>query len=199
MINESILDRLSFKSSIGKSLRKIRMTDLTEYDKQKLVKDLNEYRRYLIEKTNINELGVAVRIKSTDSFKLKIERYKNTDRSLFSVVNDLLNIRIITEEYSCFEDALYLRKVDMTQGKSVDDGYRAIHYYYCKDNQHYPIEIQIWSEIDSIFNTWTHKYSYKFEKSDIGKVLRRAYDSGIITSEKEFKQALELLRKDEKL
>ena len=196
MINESILNGLSFKSSIGKSLRKIRMTDLTEFDKQKLVKDLNEYRSYLIEKTNLNELGVAARIKSTDSFKLKIERYKNIDRSLFSVVNDLLSIRVVVEEYSCFEDTLYLRKVDMTQGKSVDDGYRAVHYYYSKDNQHYQIEIQVWSAHDSVFNTWTHMYSYKFENCDVGIALRKAYDSGIITSEDEFKQALEALRKD---
>lgn len=38
--------------------------------------------------------------------------------------------------------------MDLRNGKMIDDGYRAIHLYYQRDNLAYPIEIQLWCEDD---------------------------------------------------
>ena len=35
----------------------------------------------------------------------------------------------------------YFRVVDLRKGKKIDDGYRAIHLYYQRNNLAYPIEI----------------------------------------------------------
>ena len=59
------------------------------------------------------------------------------------VFNDILGFRAFCDSYS---DILNFKSdefkiVNLTSGKSNDDGYRGVHVYYQKDNSHYPIEI----------------------------------------------------------
>ena len=74
----------------------------------------------------------------------------------------------------------------MSEGKQVDDGYRAIHLYYQRDNMAYPIEIQLWCGDDYQFNIWSHKWVYKYENALVGKVLYDTYKLGRINNEEEF-------------
>ena len=57
--------------------------------------------------------------------------------------NDVLGFRLRFEDYPK-EYPDYFRVVDLRRGKKIDDGYRAIHLYYQRDNLAYPIEIQLW-------------------------------------------------------
>lgn len=107
--------------------------------------------------------------------------------------NDVLAFRLHLEEYptefpECF------RVVDLRTGKQIDDGYRAIHLYYQRDNKAYPIEIQLWCGKDFQFNIWSHKYIYKYDSPDIGRAMYQLYAENKIHTELDFKEKLEELR-----
>ena len=80
----------------------------------------------------------------------------------------------------------YFRVVDLRNGKRVDDGYRAIHLYYQRDNLSYPLEVQLWCGDDYQFNLWSHKYVYKYQAPEIGKRLHQEYAEGTLRSEQDF-------------
>lgn len=80
----------------------------------------------------------------------------------------------------------YFRVVDLRNGKKTDDGYRAIHLYYQRDNMAYPIEIQLWCGKDYLFNIWSHQYVYKYKNPEIGYQLYRKYVDGKIKNKEEF-------------
>lgn len=87
----------------------------------------------------------------------------------------------------------YFRVVDLRNGKKIDDGYRAVHLYYQRDNLAYPIEIQLWCAKDYQFNIWSHKLVYKYWSAEIGKELYGQYRAGIICTENEFKAEMSKL------
>ncbi|MCY6355269.1 hypothetical protein [Clostridium sp. ZS2-4] len=108
--------------------------------------------------------------------------------------NDLLGIRIIVSDYDEIlkQNLDIFRVADMRNGKVQDDGYRGIHLYYQKSNRHYPIEIQVNSEMDRKLNDWLHIHLYKHTKDNsIGVLLRKKYDNNEIKSEEEFKEVLD--------
>ena len=56
---------------------------------------------------------------------------------------------------------------------------------------YYPIEIQYNTYYDRQLNNWLHKYIYKKNYNNmIGCTLRKAYESGKIRTEQEFKEVL---------
>ncbi|MCD7872800.1 MAG: hypothetical protein LUG21_05820 [Clostridiales bacterium] len=170
------LDFFSYRSNLGLSLKR----NLHHFDKDKAMQEIKQLRNWYITNTYIENLGIDYRIKSFSSAKRKYERYPNASCS--RVFNDILEFRIICDSY---DDVLKLsaekgiRVVDMTQGKHNDDGYRAIHVYYQKDNFHYPIEIQYNTQYDRIFNDWLHENFYKrgYDNS-VGQLLRDEYEKG---------------------
>ena len=84
-----------------------------------------------------------------------------------------------------------LKVVDMSRGKSVDDGYRGVHVYFTRKPGYYPVEIQYNTYYDRQINNWLHKYVYKrSDNPDIGLKLRLAYESGYIHSEGDFVRRL---------
>lgn len=87
---------------------------------------------------------------------------------------------------------MWTAAVDLRTGKLIDDGYRAIHLYYQRDNMSYPIEIQLWCGVDYRFNIWSHRWAYKYENPKLGKLLYNLYKQGEIKSEDEF---IEMIRK----
>ena len=80
----------------------------------------------------------------------------------------------------------HFRAVDLRSGKKVDDGYRAIHLYYQRDNLAYPIEVQLWCGKDYAFNVWSHQYVYKYKTPEMGRTLYQEYSAGTIRTEQDF-------------
>lgn len=169
------LDSWSYRTTLEKSLR----SPISKFELDKLLEDINSYRRSL----KILDIPYDYRIKSIHSAKLKVTRY-STSKDVRSIFNDILGIRIIVPRYEMLEVPEYYRIVDMTNGK--EDGYKGIHLYYQVDNEHYPIEIQINSMMDRMFNDWMHKYLYKKVDGEISKILRVAFDNGNISTEEDF-------------
>lgn len=83
---------------------------------------------------------------------------------------DVLGFRLRFNDYP-EEYPDYFRVVDLRNGKKIDDGYRAIHLYYQRDNLAYPIEVQLWCGKDYAFNIWSHQYVYKYKIPEIGKMM----------------------------
>lgn len=88
----------------------------------------------------------------------------------------------------------YFRVVDLRNGKKIDDGYRAIHLYYQRDNRAYPIEIQLWCGNDFQYNVWSHRHIYKYDDASIGKEMYNLYIKDEINSEDDFISCLNRLR-----
>jgi len=106
--------------------------------------------------------------------------------------NDVLGFRLRFDEYpEVFPE--YFRVVDLRNGKKEDDGYRAIHLYYQRDNKAYPIEIQLWCGKDYYFNIWSHQYVYKYKNAEIGRRLYQEYQAEVIQSEADFVRRLKEL------
>ena len=184
-----LLNQLSYKSQLGKSLKK----NLHYFDKDELMKEMKNMVDWLDEQECFSNIVLDYRIKSMDSIKLKYKRYY-PNRQVRQVFNDVLGFRAFCSDYAAVvsmeSDAF--RIVDMSKGKANDDGYRGVHLYYQIDNNYYPIEIQFNTYYDRQFNDWLHKYLYKKEFDNlIGVKLRYEYESGKIVNEKQFEEVLE--------
>ena len=84
-----------------------------------------------------------------------MRKYKKTLRAnggFKQCFNDVLGFRLKMDEYPVNYPE-YFRVVDLRQGKKVDDGYRAIHLYYQRDNLAYPIEMQNWELLPNKYQT----------------------------------------------
>lgn len=134
-----ILESLSYKTNLTVSMKRT----LRHFNKEDVLEDIRNARLWYNEQNVLYSLPIDLRIKSIGSASIKFDRYPD---SIFSrVFNDILGFRSICSNY---EEVLSLKKeekirvVDMSKGKTHDDGYRGVHVYYQKDNQHYPIEIQ---------------------------------------------------------
>ena len=115
------------------------------------------------------------------------------DHQTRKVFNDVLGFRAFCDSYDQIldEDSSQFRIADMSSGKAVDDGYRGVHVYYQKSGKHYPIEIQFNTLFDRQLNNWLHDYLYKKNYPiDIGKIMRKKYEHGLIRNEHEFKEVL---------
>ncbi len=184
-IPKETLDALSYRSTLGRSLKQIslRATPL-----ETILEDIAKYRASYID-TLVQENLIGSRFKSDDSIIRKYEKTLRTNGGFKQCFNDVLGFRLRFEEYpSAFPD--YFRVVDLRNGKMVDDGYRAIHLYYQRDNLAYPIEVQLWCGKDYYFNLWSHKYVYKYQTPETGKSLYQEYTGGKIQNERDFLKRL---------
>ena len=184
-IPKETLDALSYRSTLGRSLKQIslRATPL-----ETILEDIAKYRASYID-TLVQENLIGSRFKSDDSIIRKYDKTLRTNGGFKQCFNDVLGFRLRFEEYpSEFPD--YFRIVDLRSGKLVDDGYRAIHLYYQRDNLAYPIEVQLWCGNDYYFNLWSHKYVYKYRTPETGKKLYQEYAEGKIRDERDFLKRL---------
>ena len=183
-----ILEKLSFPSKLGKSLKQ----NLHYFDKESLLTELTEVTEWLSEQVVLDEIALDFRIKSIDSIELKYERYY-PNRQVRQVFNDILGFRAFCDDYSeliSLDSALF-RIVDMSKGKANDDGYRGVHLYYQKDNFHYPIEVQFNTLYDRQLNNWLHSFLYKKDYPDeIGRQMRLCYEKGLVRNKEEFEGVL---------
>ena len=180
-ISRETLDMLSYRSTLGQSLRQIslRSTPLNA-----ILDDIAKYRSSYID-VLVQENLIGSRFKSEDSVTRKYEKTLRTGGGFKQCFNDVLGFRLHFDDYP-EEYPDYFRVVDLRKGKMIDDGYRAIHLYYQRDNLAYPIEVQLWCGRDFSFNIWSHQYVYKYKTQEIGKLLYQEYSSGIIQTEQEF-------------
>lgn len=180
-ISRETLDMLSYRSTLGQSLKQIslRATPL-----EAILDDIAKYRSSYID-VLVQENLIGSRFKSEDSIIRKYEKTLRTGGGFKQCFNDVLGFRLRFNDYP-EEYPDYFRVVDLRNGKKIDDGYRAIHLYYQRDNLAYPIEVQLWCGKDYAFNIWSHQYVYKYKIPEIGKMLYQEYSAGIIQTEQEF-------------
>ncbi|MGL5434034.1 MAG: hypothetical protein ACRDBO_01375 [Lachnospiraceae bacterium] len=150
-ISKEILNELSYTSILGRSLKQI---SLSKTPIETIVNDIGRYRASYMD-ILIQENLVGSRFKSDDSIYRKYEKVLRAGGGFKQCFNDVLGFRLHFTEYP-IEFPEYYRVVDLRKGKLVDDGYRAIHLYYQRDNLAYPIEVQLWCGEDYQFNIWSH-------------------------------------------
>ncbi len=187
-LSVEILNALSFESHLGISLKK----NLHYFDKDLLIAELMTMTDWLDEQEVLSDIALDYRVKSLDAILLKYDRYYPNHQTR-KVFNDILGFRAFCDSYdqSLKEEASGFRIADMSNGKSLDDGYRGVHVYYQKSGKHYPIEIQFNTLFDRQLNNWLHDYLYKKNYPiDIGKIMRKKYEHGLIRNEHEFKEVL---------
>ncbi len=188
-VSKEILDELSYTSTLGQSLKQI---SLSKTPLDKIIQDIGKYRANYVD-ILIQENLVGSRFKSDDSIYRKYKKTLNNHGGFKQCFNDVLGFRLHMEEYPTqFPD--YFRVVDLRNGKKEDDGYRAIHLYYQRDNLAYPIEIQLWCGNDFRYNVWSHRHIYKYDDVEIGKEMYDLYSKNQISSEEEFIDCLNRLR-----
>lgn len=114
-----LLSLLSYKSELGISLKK----NLHYFNRDELLDELNRVRKWYITLGVLADLPVDYRIKSAQSISIKYDRYY-PDHQVRKVFNDLLGFRSMVDSYEGIleVDEACLKVVDMSQGKSVDDG-----------------------------------------------------------------------------
>ena len=196
ILSEEFLRSISYESSLGVNLSNFSMSRFTDDDLDKVLHDLFEVQEsfeYILIKA-LKHRGIGYRIKSPDSVSFKIRKYKENVKKARLCFNDLIGIRVVLDDYhNISEIPSYFRVVDLTNGKSEDDGYRAIHLYYQLSNRHYPIEIQIWKKSDVDFINWCHKYCYKCKDNTVIRKLRTLFDNGKIDNEDDFVVELKVI------
>lgn len=184
-----LLSSLSYKSELGISLKK----NLHYFNCDELLDELNRVRKWYTSLGVLANLPVDYRIKSAQSISFKYDRYY-PDHQVRKVFNDLLGFRSMVDSYDGIlraEEAC-VKVVDLSCGKSVDDGYRGVHVYFTRKPGYYPVEIQYNTYYDRQINNWLHKHVYKrFDNPDIGFELRLAYERGHIHSEDDFVRRLD--------
>ena len=181
LITQDALDALSYRSAFGKSLKQI---SLQKLPLEAILEDVAQYRQRYIDAL-IAEGLAGSRFKSDDSIWRKYEKTLRAGGGFRQCCNDILGFRLHLEAYPD-EFPHYFRVVDLRKGKQTDDGYRAIHLYYQRDNRSYPIELQLWCGQDYQFNIWSHRYVYKYHPAQVGRALHQAYCAGMLPTEQAF-------------
>lgn len=190
-IPKEILDELSYTSTLGQSLKQI---SLSKTPIDRIIQDIGRYRTNYVD-ILVQENLIGSRFKSDDSIYRKYEKTLHNKGGFKQCFNDVLGFRLHLEEYpTAFPE--YFRVVDLRNGKQTDDGYRAIHLYYQRDNRAYPIEIQLWCGADFQYNIWSHKYIYKYDSAIIGREMYQLYVKNKFHTEWDFVEKLEEMRGD---
>lgn len=185
-LSEDVLAKISYTSNFTQSLKTISLRKTPLYE---ILKDIESYRALYSSEIVRQENIIGSRFKSVDSILRKYEKTLRTGGGFKQCFNDVLGFRLHFEEYpKSFPN--YFRVVDLRNGKQIDDGYRAIHLYYQRNNHSYPIEVQLWCGEDYEFNIWSHKLVYKYLEPELGKMLYEQYKRGEILTEDDFKNKL---------
>ena len=190
-ISKDILDQLSYCSTLGQSLKQI---SLSKTPIETIIQDIGKYRANYVD-VLIQENLIGSRFKSDDSIYRKYEKTIKNKGGFKQCFNDVLGFRLHMEAYPT-DFPEYFRVVDLRNGKVIDDGYRAIHLYYQRDNKAYPIEIQLWCGKDFQYNVWSHKHIYKYNSAEIGRKMYQLYCENQIHTEEEFLRKLEEVRSE---
>jgi Uncharacterized protein conserved in bacteria len=122
----------------------------------------------LQEKLNLMErVKFTGRVKTEDSILNKIYKKNNEAQGKFpinSCINDLLGLRIVDVNYkdnikNIIEllDGLKKKDYNLRYMDRLNNGYKAYHIYFKRDNKSFPIELQIWDKENELENINLHK------------------------------------------
>ena len=116
-ISKETLDLLSYRSTLGRSLKQIslRATPL-----EAILDDIARYRSSYID-VLVQENLIGSRFKSDDSIMRKYEKTLRTNGGFKQCFNDVLGFRLHFDDYP-EEYPDYFRVVDLRKGKKIDDG-----------------------------------------------------------------------------
>ena len=201
-----MMKALGFETGLNLSLKNSLSKIEEHFDTWQLHSDFANARTFYREQTALllDNCDIKFRIKAPASIdnkllRAKLAQQKGVFRPFEKVMNDLIGLRIVVSDYSSVRDSFALKGdqykiVDMSDGKALDDGYRGIHIYWQQDHRHYPVELQVMTERDRVFNNWLHEHTYKIRgREDVGSRLRQLYDKNVIKSKKDFEESLDVL------
>lgn len=107
--------------------------------------------------------SVSSRVKAQNSIEYKIDNYiknhANGRIPLKKCFNDLMGIRIITDDEFEFSDIGNFMKKNFAQYKCINSSkneYIATHIYFEKGNRYFPWELQVWQKKDEQNNINSH-------------------------------------------
>ena len=143
--------------------------------------EMDELRYVIFELQNISKkkgFYISSRVKTKKSIERKwqrnLELSSEEQRPICKILNDVIGIRIVVNLYDDVKDIV--NNIKLIAGKknynieTVDyykinkgDGYKGVHIYFKNDTKSFRIEIQIWSKIDRIVNSYTHDHIYKID------------------------------------
>lgn len=171
----ALLRKLSFRTRLEENLDQ----PISGLDEETLTEELKNIVAWYDSSDILAGLPIDYRIKSLQAILRKYQRASGESR-VERVFNDILGFRTLCDNY---EEILRLREaknisvVDMSNGKTHDDGYRGVYIYYQYGHRHYPIEIQYNTYYDRQMNNWLHKYVWsKHRPANVGITLRREYE-----------------------
>lgn len=108
--------------------------------------------------------SVTSRVKAQNSIEFKLENYVTNHESgnipLKKCLNDLLGIRIVTDDIFSFDDVNRYMEANFPKNKCINSSkgsYIATHMYFEKGNNFFPWELQIWMKNDEMNNFASHK------------------------------------------
>jgi ppGpp synthetase/RelA/SpoT-type nucleotidyltranferase len=162
-----------------------------EYDEE-LVQDIIDYRHMFLFQTLdtvkcIDEMmdGYNKDIDFTYRFKDEvsiIKKFSNQTitKQTYKIANDILGMRFVLKatqdelqqlalqfKAKCPTNTDICTISDLSEGKSNDDGYKAIHIYIRPNNKVFPIEIQLWTRTNALLNEYLHDNIYKIEDKTV--------------------------------
>ena len=125
--------------------------------------------------------SVTSRVKAQNSIEFKLENYVTNHECgnipLKKCMNDLLGIRIVTDDIFTFDDVKQYMEASFPKNKCINSSkgsYIATHVYFEKGNNFFPWELQIWMKKDEKSNFASHqeyKQAYtKWERENKGGV-----------------------------
>lgn len=144
----ALLRKLSFRTRLEENLDQ----PISGLDEETLTEELKNIVAWYDSSDILAGLPIDYRIKSLQAILRKYQRASGESR-VERVFNDILGFRTLCDNY---EEILRLREaknisvVDMSNGKTHDDGYRGVYIYYQYGHRHYPIEIQYNTYYDQI-------------------------------------------------
>lgn len=118
-ISKEVLDKISYESTLGQSLRQISLRKTVLSD---ILADVDRYRSQYTDIV-VQENLIGSRFKSNDSIMRKYEKTLRAGGGFKQCFNDVLGFRIYFKEYPEIYPE-YFRVVDLRKGKKIDDGYR---------------------------------------------------------------------------
>lgn len=186
----ALLRKLSFRTRLEENLDQ----PVSCFDEVSLTEELKQMVVWYDSSDTLAELPIDYRIKSFQAILRKYQRISG-ECPAERVFNDILEFRTLCDNY---EEILRLREarnltvIDMSNGKTRDDGYRGVHMYYQHGHRHYPIEIQYNTYYDRQMNNWLSKYVWsKHYPANVGIAMRREYERGRIRTECECEEVLQ--------
>ncbi len=159
--------------TMGKNSINIKKTNVVYFTEGNNIEYIDTYRKFIesnsLEFTDeLNKIYVSSRIKTPNSINTKLDKYATKDDKEGNIgkfpikdcLNDLFGARLIVNDEYTYEDIISAIKVKYDSSRVYlknDNGYIGIHFYFKRNNQMLPWELQIWRKSDENNNKKSHR------------------------------------------